>query len=376
MGRLDTNRIIDAISGMGGVRGDFNTGAISHKVNLGYAAQVHTDATAWRMSARNPTTNIYDNHDVAMPDNAYFGGNYHDPLVTSRSRTQGWLLSDTLGFFNDKVLFTAAARHQKVVVRNYSNATGLEDTSSRYTQSRWMPTFGLVYKPWEQLSLYANHTEALQPGSVAPTTAANAGQSTGIAHSKQDEVGVKIDYGTIGGSLALFEIKKPNAISDTAGNYGLDGEQRNRGVEMNVFGEPMLGLRLNASTVWLDAKQTKTAEGATDGKDAIGVANFYAVLGAEYDIKPVEGLTATARVNHSGSQYADAANTKKLDSYTTLDLGLRYRMRLNADQNEMTWRVGVTNVTNEKYWSGIDDTGTYLFEGDPRTVRVSMSYDF
>ncbi len=141
----------------------------------------------------NPTTNIYDNHDVAMPDNAYFGGNYHDPLVTSRSRTQGWLLSDTLGFFNDKVLFTAAARHQKVVVRNHSNATGLEDTSSRYTQSRWMPTFGLVYKPWEQLSLYANHSEALQPGSVAPTTAANAGQSTGIAHSKQDEVGVKID---------------------------------------------------------------------------------------------------------------------------------------------------------------------------------------
>ncbi len=59
-----------------------SAGAISHKVNLGYAAQVHTDATARRMSA-NPTT-IYDNHDVAMPDNAYFGGNY-DPLVTSRA---------------------------------------------------------------------------------------------------------------------------------------------------------------------------------------------------------------------------------------------------------------------------------------------------
>ncbi|STU61221.1 putative TonB-dependent receptor [Klebsiella pneumoniae subsp. ozaenae] len=69
----------------------------------------------------------------------------------------------------------------------------------------------------------------------------------------------------------------------------------------------------------------KPLKAQPDGKDAIGVANFYAVLGAEYDIKPVEGLTATARVNHSGSQYADAANTKKLDSYTTLDLGLRYR---------------------------------------------------
>jgi iron complex outermembrane receptor protein len=30
---------------------------------------------------------------------------------------------------------------------------------------------------------------------------------------------------------------------------------------MNVFGEPMLGLRLNASVQWLDAEQTKTAKG-------------------------------------------------------------------------------------------------------------------
>ncbi len=375
-GRLDTNRIIDAFSGMGGVRGDFNTGAISHQVNVGYSAQIKRDKTAWRMSTKNPTTNIYDGRDVPMPDNTLFGGNYFDPLTTSRSRTQGWLLSDTLGFFNDKVLLTAAARHQKVVVRNYSNKTGVEDPASLYTQSRWTPTVGLVYKPWETLSLYANHTEALQPGSVAPNTAANAGQSTGIAHSKQDEVGVKVDYGTVGGSLALFQIKKPNAISDANGYYGLDGEQRNRGAELNVFGEPMLGLRLNGSTQWLDPEQTKTAKGVNDGKDAVGVARFYAVLGAEYDIKPVEGLTATARVNHTGSQYADAANTKKLDSYTTLDLGVRYRMRLNADGNEMVWRAGVTNVTNEKYWSGVDDSGTYLSVGDPRTVRVSMSYDF
>ncbi len=86
---------------------------------------------------------------------------------------------------------------------------------------------------------------------------------------------------------------------------------------MNVFGEPMLGLRLNASTVWLDAKQTKTAEGATDGKDAIGVANFYAVLGAEYDIKPVEGLTATARVNRSAARSMPMRPIPQLDSYTT-----------------------------------------------------------
>ena len=376
VGRIDTNRIIDAFSGMAGMRGDFDTGEISHKVNVGYSAQIKRDATAWRMSAKNPTTNIYDNHDVPEPANAYFGGDYLDPLTTARNRTQGWLLSDTLGFLDDSVLFTAAARHQKVVVRNYSNKTGLEDTSSRYTQSRWMPTFGLVYKPWNDISLYANHTEALQPGSNAPKGAANYGQSTGIAHSKQDEVGVKIDYERVGGALALFEIKKPSAVLNANNYYALEGEQRNRGIELNAFGEPMLGLRLNGSTMWLDPEQTHTAGGKTDGKDAIGVSSFYMVMGAEYDIKPVDGLTATAKVNHTGSQYANAANTKKLDSYTTLDLGVRYRKNLNADQNEMVLRAGVDNVTNEKYWSGVEDLGTYVFQGEPRTLKVSMNYDF
>lgn len=47
------------------------------------------------------------------------------------------------------------------------------------------------------------------------------------------------------------------------GYYGLDGEQRNRGVELNIFGEPTLGLRLNGSVQWLDPEQTKTAKVST-----------------------------------------------------------------------------------------------------------------
>lgn len=380
VGRMDTNRIIDSFSGMGGIRGSFDTGVVSHKVNVGYSAQIRRDATAWRMSdsTKNPTINIYDSHDVDMPDYKPNpkGGHYHDPLTTARNRTQGWLLSDTLGFFDDSLLFTAAARHQKVVIRNYDNQTGLETTTSSFTESRWMPTFGLVYKPWETLSLYANHTEALQPANNAPITAKNYGQSIGIAHSKQDEVGIKIDYQRVGGSLSLFQITKPSGVLDSDKYYRMDGEQRNRGVELNVFGEPVLGLRLTGSTLWIDPELTKTAGGTNDGNDAIGVSRFYAVLGAEYDIKPIEGLTATARVNHTGSQYADTANTKKLDSYTTLDLGMRYRMHLNQEQNDLVWRVGVTNVTNQNYWSGADDTGVYIYQGEPRTLKVSVSYDF
>lgn len=380
--RLDTNRIIDSVSGMAGIRGQFDTGFVSHSVNLGYSAQTKTDKTAWKMSALadNPIVNIYHPYAVNPPvstDSGGKGGNYTDPRISGRTRLQGWLLSDTLSVLDDTLLFTVGARHQKVVIRGYDKITGQENAADGFDGSRWMPTYGVVYKPWKELSFYANHTEALQPGKTAPNTASNYGQSTGIVHSKQNEVGVKADFGRIGGSLSLFEIKMPTPTLDSVTqHYGLDAEQRNRGVELSVFGEPMLGLRLNGGATWLQAELTKTSTGLYEGNDAIGVPNFYAVLGAEYDIKPVEGLTAIARVNHSGSQYANQANTKKLDSYTTLDLGVRYRVALNNNQNQMTVRAGVENVTDENYWAGADDSGTYIYQGEPRTFKVSVGYEF
>ncbi|MBJ3816705.1 TonB-dependent siderophore receptor [Shimwellia pseudoproteus] len=381
-GRLDTNRISDTASGMAGLRSQFDTGFVSHKVNVGYAAQSTQVKTAWGMAWGNETpTNIYDTHPVLKPDTNLFGGkNYTDPLTTARNRTQGWLLSDTLGVLDDSVLLTLGARHQKVVVTSYNASTGKQDSTGSYSEQRWMPTYGIVYKPWETVSLYANHTEALQPAGTAGQGTVNYGQSLGIIHSRQNEVGVKMDFGRVGGSVALFEIKKPSVLTTTSNNLSyskLDGEQRNRGIELNAFGEPVLGLRLNGGATWIDPEMTKTQGGVNDGKDAIGVPRFTAVFGAEYDIPQVQGLTATGRVNHTGSQYADSGNSKKISSYTTLDLGMRYRMQLNEDKNEMVVRVGLDNVTNKKYWSGVDSTsGIYLFQGQGRTLKASVSYDF
>ena len=91
---------------------------------------------------------------------------------------------------------------------------------------------------------------------------------------KPSFVGGKTDYGRVGGSLALFEIKMPVAQLDSQIRYyAINGEQRNRGVELNVFGEPVLGLRLNATL-------SKNQNDVNNGKTAIGVPDYYGVLGA------------------------------------------------------------------------------------------------
>lgn len=377
IGRMDTNKYVDAFSGQFGIRGQLATGPVSHSLNIGYSAQTRREKTAYGMAkgADAAVTDIYQPSAVSAPDMTIFGGDLNDPRPTSRIRSQGILLSDTLGMLNDNVLLTLGARHQKVVVRNYSYGTVAEKVKERFTQTRWTPAYGIVFKPWDAVSLYANHIESLGPGETAPTMAINSGTVSGISLAKQNEVGVKFDAGRVGGSLALFEIKKPKGLTDPQTQYfSLNGEQRNRGIELNVFGEPVLGVRLNGSATWLDPTMSKTQDGINDGKKAVGVAEFYTVLGAEYDIKPVDGLTATARLTHSGSQYANAANTKKLDAYTTLDLGARYRMKVQ--ENDMVWRVGVDNVTNKRYWSGVESSGTYIYQGSPRQLKVSVSYDF
>lgn len=376
IGSFNTNRLQDNMSGMVGLRGNIDTGFISHKINIGYSALTTNAKNAYNMSLTGKATNIYNPTDFDAPTPDFAGGDFSDPLTTSRTRTQGYLLSDTLGFLDDSVLLTLGARHQKVVVRNYDYNSGAEDATSRYNGNRWMPTYGIVYKPWEQISLYANHTEALQPGSVAPNndTVTNPGTVTGVAHSKQNEVGVKADFGRIGGSLSLFDIKKPSGIINADGVYGMYGEERHRGMETNIFGEPILGLRLNVSATWLNPEMENTQGGTFDGKQAIGVSRYNYAVGAEYDIRALESLTTTALLNHSGPQWADSTNTKRVDSYTTLDLGLRYRTKLN--QNDIVWRVAVENVTNEKYWANVDSTGTYIAQGDGRTLKAGLTYDF
>ncbi len=181
----------------------------------------------------NTPFNIYHSGDVAEPAATFAGGKYTDPLTTSRTRTQGWLLSDTLGVLDDTLLVTAGARHQKVVIRGYNKITGAEnaaDSASTATTAGCQPTawFTSRGKKWRCTRTIPKRCSLVKrPLKTPPTTA----PSTGMAHSKQNEVGVKADFGRIGGSLGLFEIQKPSGLINSDNVYVMDGEQRHRGVE-------------------------------------------------------------------------------------------------------------------------------------------------
>ncbi|MBU9464645.1 TonB-dependent siderophore receptor [Burkholderia multivorans] len=359
----------DAQSTEAGVRGRFATGPVTHFVTAGASFIRIESQSAYTMSSAFPTT-LDDPAPVAFPATAYAGGDMGDPGTVAKTWLRSIAVSDTLGLFGDRVLFTIGARRQSISVDNFDYTGTL---SAAYSDAVTTPVFGLVVKPWRNVSIFANRSEALAQGETAPSTARNAGQSLAPYRSKQYEAGIRYDADKIGASLALFQIEKPMAYTDPSSKvFAANGTQRHRGIETAVYGEPWKGVRLIAGVTYLDATLQHTAGGANDGNRPIGVPSFLLNAGAEYDVPMLRGLTLNARWIHTGPQYLDVANTISIPAWDRFDLGARYATELFG--RKTTFRATVRNVANHAYWAST--IGGYLTQGSPRSVWLSMTTDF
>lgn len=263
-------------------------------------------------------------------------------------------------------------RQQNVEIANYNATTG--DRTRNYDKDAYTPAFAVVVRPLEFLSLYANYIQSLSQGPTAPSTAANSGEVFAPIKSEQYEVGAKIDFGRFGGSLSYFEITQPSGILDPVTNlYGIDGEQRNRGVELNVFGEVVHGVRLLGGVSFIDGRLTKTAGGTNDGNKAVGVPDIQLNLGAEWDVPYLPGLTVSAQDIYTSSQEYNAANTQKIPSWNRVDIGARYKTGVVG--HDVTLRAGVENLFNQNYWAAAS-TSYGLARGNPRTYLLSATVNF
>ncbi|WP_201547225.1 TonB-dependent receptor [Psychrobacter sp. Pi2-1] len=366
-----------------GLRGQWQTGKIDHNWVLAADLYDQEEKGAYAFDFGNQlATNLYrpTDYDNAWSDTAFFGGRFDDPKRTSETQLQSFALADTFSLFDDKLKTTVGVRHQNIKTTSYDYNTQAKTAS--YDESAWTPSVGVVYQPTMDWSVYGNYIESLAKGAAAPlvdnsgNAITNAGQNLDPYVSKQTELGVKYDNGAIGSSFAIFHTDEPRAYINNSNTFTAAGENRHQGAELTVFGSPSENMRLNAGVTYLSAKQKDTGDSALDGNRVIGVPTLQSNVNLEYDLAAVEGLTLTGDIIHTGARYADAANTLKVDGYTTLDLGARYRTMLAGQ--DVTLKGMVTNVTGEDYWQsvgGLPGYG-YLNAGEPTALKVSATFDF
>ncbi|MGY2293225.1 TonB-dependent receptor [Pseudomonas sp. SDO528_S397] len=373
----------DNTSLMAGLNGKFQTGAVSHKLNLGVTGIWAQTRNAFDFDFSSHDSNIY--HPVAVPEPAKggftSGSDLNDPGITAKTFARSAALSDTLGFMDDRLLVTAGLRRQQLVVQGYAYGTGTR--TADYDKSITTPVYGLVFKPWDHVSFYANHIEGLAqaptpPASFQNLVVTNKDRSFAPTRSKQTEAGVKVDMGTYGATLGVYRIEQPSQGYTQVNPGGQDatfifqGEQVNKGVELNVFGEPLAGLRVLAGATVIHTELKGTQNGANDGNRAIGVPSFQLNAGVDWDVPGLQGVTVNGRMLRTGGQYADAANNLSLPTWNRFDVGARYNFKV--DQREVTLGATVENVANTKYWESA--LGGYLTQGDPRVAKLSATVDF
>ncbi|HSH73103.1 MAG TPA: TonB-dependent siderophore receptor [Methylophilaceae bacterium] len=362
---------VSTASSEAGVNFRFETGPVKHKVNVGTATTQSNARSNFIFLGIATPTSIYDPVDVAKPAGASFTGSLNDPEIINRVRNRSYAVSDTLSFLDDKISITLGLRRQSIQVINYSYFTGAESDDS--DKSVTTPVYGVVIKPWKPLSLYANHIEGLSQGAVAPLGTTNFGTVLSPSRSKQNEIGAKVDFGSYGAGLAVFEIERPSTTTE-GGIFANNGEQLNTGVEFNAYGEPVAGWRVLGGAAFTDAELTKTENGTNDGKTSFGVPKNQYNLGTEYDVAELPGLTLTGRWIRTGSQYVNQTNTLSIPSWDRFDLGARYATKLS--NYDVKFRANVENLFDKDYWAAVSPTFGQVTMGAPRTFRLSATFDF
>jgi iron complex outermembrane receptor protein len=247
-----------------------------------------------------------------------------------------------------------------------------------YDQSAFSPSVAVVVKPLENVTVYGNWIQGLQPGTVVPQPFANAGDIFPPYKSTQFEAGVKVDWGKLSTTASVFQISQPSILTDVVSNTQfLGGEQVNQGLELNFFGELMPGARVLGGAMFLNAVLAKTQGGLTDGWTAPFSPGVQLNLGGEWDLPFVPGLTLTGRAIYTGSQYIDTLSPRRsLPEWTRFDVGARYAFENpGAKGKQLAARFNVDNVFDSNYWAGgVANWG--LFLGAPRTFRLSLTADF
>ena len=361
---------LHAFSANGGARAEFETGPVSHQAVVGFDFTTRV-WLASRGSYAAVASNLYDPTYSSDPQTG-------TPSPSNAQKQQdnwyrSYVLADTLSIMDGMVQVTGGGRYQDINTTSFNRNT--EALSGGFNDSALTPMAAIVVKPWgDQVSFYASYIEGLQSGSTAPDSAANAGEIFPPYVTKQYEAGAKWDMGQMTATLTAYQVAQPSAFTDPTTNvYDVDGEQRHRGLDVNLFGEPTEGIRILGGVSFIDSELTETQTASNIGNKGVGAPRWRFVMGGEWDLPQVEGLTLTGRVTHLTSTFRDTANLQKIDGHSRVDIGARYTFERQGGE-PIVVRASIENLFNTSFW-GVNTFGQ-MHIGDPRTYKLSASFDF
>ncbi|WP_437614928.1 TonB-dependent siderophore receptor [Erwinia sp. V71] len=231
---------------------------------------------------------------------------------------------------------------------------------------------GLVYQPTERVSLYTSYSESFAPQSVQTRDR----QAIDPEKGWQIESGVKVELipQRLSLTTAAFQITKTNvkASDPLDSDYSVTtGEQRVRGIEVDITGEILPGWQLIASSAYLDARITHDEDYA-EGNRLTGVPFWSGSLWTTYQLQQgrFAGLKLGTGLQAVGARKGDLDNSYSVDGYYRLDASISYPINKNLEVSLLG-----RNLTDQDYIA-TPVSRTENHPGAPRAFYATLKATF
>lgn len=286
----------------------------------------------------------------------------------------GLYLQDELGFLDDKLRLTLAARYTNVKENNY----GTKSEADKIT-----PRIGISYSIDENMSVYGLYDQAFVPQAAIFRDGSTVKPITG----NNIEVGVKKDWfgGKWNTTLSAYNIIKNNAtVADPTNSSSeqysiLLGKTRVQGIEFDLKGEITKGFNAIFNYAFTENKVTESNDPVHNpvGMRVPGYAKHTANGWLNYTFTEgtLEGFGlsfgGTYLADRSTWSWANAGTQRDMNDYVKFDAGLSWE--------NTKFRVGlnVFNVFNRYLYSGSPYGNYYYYQAEaPRNFRISIGYKF
>jgi iron complex outermembrane receptor protein len=352
----------DTKTAFGEVHAAFDTFGITHKLVAGADWTDQVQVYNFLSSDDVPSIDIFDpiyglTPRIPGPSAGDFRGTTEDV---------GFYANDLIGI-SDQVKLLVSVRHDNF---NYHDHDKAYDTTTRFRQGATTPRVGVVYQPIPSVSLYANYARSFNPQQF---TILRNGQIPAPSEGEQIEGGVKYqtEDGRWTASAAVYQIRKTNVSTpdptDNTGTFSiLSGEDRSRGIELDVSARPIDGLQFIAAYSHMIAEVTSDVV-IPMGDGLVNDPRDQASLWGRYDI-PETPFGIGGGIYYVGQREATLPNSFKIPGYVRIDLAGFWQVR-----EGMELAVNVQNITDKTYYDSQDNS---FFPGTPRSVLATLRTKF
>lgn len=348
------------------------TGSVSHEILVGaefgrqetdnfrqtaYFLDVGPNATSHFVTVQNP---IYTG-------NVEFRQSASDADNHSVAKNAAVYIQDQIEF-SPQWKAVLGVRFDRFEADVLNNRNGIRLTSADNLLS---PRAGVIFKPQEDVSLYASYSIAYVPRAgeqLASLTATN--RNLEPEKFRNVELGAKWDINDkVSATAAVYRLNRTNvAIADPLNPPQLmlvDGQEVN-GVELGITGNITDAWQIMAGYAHQNS-EVKTPN-ANNGNELGQVPKNSISFWNRYDFNSQWGVGLGAV--HQDEVFVSTDNAVTLPSFTRVDAAVFYTINDN-----IKIQLNVENLLDENYYSSAHNNNN-IMPGSPRAVRLGVDLSF